>query len=67
MSTAQFVLGIDGGTESIRASIFDLKGNQISCFSATYETFYPQSSWAEQRAADWVEVRALAFLVSPLK
>lgn len=56
MSKQHFVLGIDGGTESIRASVFDLKGNQISCFSSAYETLYPQSSWAEQHAADWIEV-----------
>ena len=56
MSEQPFVLGIDGGTESIRASIFDLNGNQISCFASPYDTSYPQSSWAEQRAADWIEV-----------
>jgi sugar (pentulose or hexulose) kinase len=56
MSEQHFVLGIDGGTESIRASVFDLRGNQISCFSSAYETLYPHSSWAEQRAEDWVEV-----------
>lgn len=67
MSTQKFVLGIDGGTESIRASVFDLEGNQISCFSSAYETFYPESSWAEQHAQDWVEVRKVSLVSSMLR
>ena len=50
-----YVIGVDGGTESLRASIFDLQGNQVAVCSAPYETKYPQSSWAEQEPSDWIQ------------
>lgn len=53
----KYVLGIDGGTESLRASLFDLQGSQLAVYSAPYDTTYPQPSWAEQTPSDWIEVR----------
>jgi len=50
-----YVIGVDGGTESLRASIFDLQGNQVAVCSAPYETHFPQSSWAEQEPSDWIQ------------
>jgi FGGY-family pentulose kinase len=48
-----YVMGIDGGTESIRIGLFDLKGNLLHSSSNTYKTHHPQSGWAEQDPEAW--------------
>jgi hypothetical protein len=45
--------GVDGGTESIRAGVFDLDGRPLSFASAPYPTTFPAPGWAEQEPADW--------------
>ncbi|ODT72209.1 MAG: carbohydrate kinase [Pelagibacterium sp. SCN 63-23] len=47
------VIGIDGGTESIRVHIFDLDGNCLGSSAAAYPTRFPQPGWAEQSPEDW--------------
>lgn len=49
----KYVIGIDGGTEGIRAGIFDLEGNPLAFAATSYKTDYPQSGWAEQNVDDW--------------
>ena len=49
----KFVIGIDGGTESIRVGLFDLEGKLILDRNQSYETYFPQSGWAEQDPAEW--------------
>ncbi|KAG7338596.1 FGGY family carbohydrate kinase [Nitzschia inconspicua] len=49
------VIGVDGGTESIRACCFDAETGDVlgkPCASP-YTTFHPQPSWAEQDTQDW--------------
>ena len=48
-----YLLGIDGGTESLRAGIFDLDGVLISSAATLYETRFPHPGWAEQDPRDW--------------
>ncbi len=48
-----YVIGIDGGTESIRIGLFDLRGNLLLSRSKAYETYHPQSGWAEQDPEAW--------------
>jgi ribulose kinase len=48
-----YIVGIDGGTESIRVGLFDLQGNLLLSSSKTYETYHPQSGWAEQDPETW--------------
>ena len=43
-----YVMGIDGGTEAIKAGLFDLQGNLIAMGSRTYTTTFPHPGWAEQ-------------------
>ena len=49
----KYVIGVDGGTESIRAGVFDLSGNPIAFASVTYPTDFPIPGWAEQNPEDW--------------
>lgn len=48
-----YVIGIDGGTESVRAFVFDLDGRNLGSFARTYETRFPAPGRAEQDPRDW--------------
>jgi ribulokinase len=48
-----YVIGVDGGTESIRAFVFDLDGRPIASHATPYKTEFPNPSWAEQNPQDW--------------
>ncbi|HEV8392055.1 MAG TPA: FGGY family carbohydrate kinase, partial [Dongiaceae bacterium] len=48
-----YLLGIDGGTESIRAIVFDLEGRPKGAHASAYQTQFPKPSWAEQNPEDW--------------
>jgi len=52
-SSAPYVLCLDGGTESIRAGIFDSTGNLLSVSTCPYATRYPKPGWAEQDPVEW--------------
>lgn len=47
------VLGIDGGTESLRASVFDLDGRMLGFAAEPYATAFPEPGRAEQDPAAW--------------
>ena len=49
----KYLLGVDGGTEGIRAGIFDIAGIPLAYASTTYPTQFPAPSWAEQYPNDW--------------
>src|SRR3954469_22780148 len=48
-----YVIGVDGGTESLRAFVFDLEGRPLGSHATPYKTDFPQPSWAEQNPQDW--------------
>ncbi len=50
-----FVLGIDAGTEAIKAGLFDRVGTKIASASRTYRTYFPRPGWAEQDPSEWWE------------
>ncbi len=50
-----YVLGIDSGTQSLRAGIFDLQGNPVIFATKEYSISHAQVGWAEQSANDWWE------------
>jgi ribulokinase len=66
-----YVLCLDGGTESIRAGIFDCSGTLLSASSSAYPTRFPKSGWAEQDPAEWwaAAVRAVqdCLAVAPVR
>jgi ribulose kinase len=49
----QYFIGVDGGTESLRAGVFDVKGNPLAFAVSEYSTTFPKPSWAEQNPNDW--------------
>ena len=51
----RYVMGIDAGTESIRAVLYDLCGRQVAQASRLNHTAFPQPGWAEQSPAEWIE------------
>eukprot|EP00887_Chlorella_sp_A99_P007355 scaffold2.g7355.t1 len=53
MVEKHYVIGVDGGTESLRAGVFDLKGHPLAFAAVPYPTHYPHPSWAEQAPGDW--------------
>ncbi len=48
-----YFIGIDLGTSSLKAAIFDASGNVIDSSSSEYEVYYPAVGWAEQDPEDW--------------
>ena len=55
-----YVIGVDGGTESIRAFVFDLDGRPKGSYAAQYDTRFPEPSWAEQDPDDWWQAMGVA-------
>ena len=54
-SNPPYVMGIDAGTEAIKAALFDLRGNLIALGSRSYKTYFPRPGWAEQDPGEWWE------------
>ncbi len=48
-----YVLGIDCGTQSLRAALFNLKGQMLASDTHPYPVEYPEVSWAEQTPEHW--------------
>jgi FGGY-family pentulose kinase len=55
-----FVLGLDGGTEGMRAAVFDPMGRLISFARAEYRTSHPHQGWAEQDPNEWWRATQIA-------
>ncbi len=47
------VIGVDGGTESLRARVFDLSGACIASANCPYETSFGAGARAEQDPEEW--------------
>ena len=56
-SKHQIVIGIDGGTESIRACCFNAHTGHIvgKAHAVPYKTSHPNAGWAEQNPEDWYD------------
>jgi FGGY-family pentulose kinase len=52
MTTSLF-LGLDVGTQSVRAALFDLSGACRAYATAPLDTFHSRPGWAEQDPAQW--------------
>jgi ribulokinase len=49
----QYFIGVDGGTESLRAGVFDAKGHPLAFAVSEYDTTFPKPAHAEQNPKDW--------------
>lgn len=49
-----YLLGIDVGTQSLRACLFDLEGRLVAEAIARYPTKQPEPGWVEQDPQDWL-------------
>lgn len=51
------MIGVDGGTESIRACCFDAADGSVigSACAVPYKTSHPHPGWAEQNPEEWYE------------
>ncbi|MGP0069663.1 MAG: FGGY-family carbohydrate kinase [Isosphaeraceae bacterium] len=56
----RLLLGLDVGTQSLRAALVDLQGRTVAYGVAPIETTYPRPTWAEQKPADWWAAARLA-------
>ncbi len=54
------LIGIDVGTSTVKASLFDLKGNAIKTFAQRYLTTRPAPTQVEQNPADWMKLTLCA-------
>ena len=52
-SATPFFLGLDVGTQSVRAALVDGKGNCCAFATAPIDTHFPQPGFAEQDASQW--------------
>ncbi len=48
-----YVIGVDGGTESVRATVFDLAGRRIASAASAYPTQFYSGARAEQDPEAW--------------
>lgn len=58
--TGRYLIGVDGGTESLRAGVFDLSGRPLAFAASSYQTDYPRPAWAEQDPEDWWRAMGIA-------
>ena len=49
----KYLLGIDFGGGSSKATLLDTLGNIVAEHSVEYPTYYPQLGWCEQAPPDW--------------
>ncbi|RIK47563.1 MAG: carbohydrate kinase [Chloroflexi bacterium] len=48
-----YLVGVDVGTTSVKAVLFDTQGTVLAEAGQEYPTTYPQPNWAEQDPDDW--------------
>jgi len=48
-----YVIGIDAGTEALKAGLFTVQGELVATGQAAYATRFPRSGWAEQEPDAW--------------
>ena len=56
----ELLLGIDIGTSSCKAAVFDKDGHVAASVTQDYPVYYPHTGWAEQNPDDWWEGVAAA-------
>jgi xylulokinase len=52
---SKLVVGLDIGTSSVKAGLFDLEGRNVAISRANYGIYSPHKGWAEQDPEEWWE------------
>ena len=60
LGRGRLLLGLDVGTQSLRAALVDLQGRTVAFGVAPIETTYPRPTWAEQQPLAWWSAAAEA-------
>ncbi len=60
MNGSPLVLGLDVGTQGLRAALVDLEGRTVAFAVEPIATAYPRPGWAEQDPRRWWEAAGLA-------
>ncbi len=50
---SKLVVGLDIGTSSVKAGLFDLDGRKVAISRANYGIYSPHKGWAEQDPEEW--------------
>jgi FGGY-family pentulose kinase len=53
MADEPLMLGLDVGTQGLRAALVDLRGRTVAYGVSPIATIYPRPAWAEQDAHEW--------------
>src|SRR5258708_14113698 len=53
MATLPYLLGLDVGTQSLRAALVDVAGRTVAFGVAPIDTVFPRPAWAEQDPGQW--------------
>src|SRR5262245_46823367 len=56
----RLLLGLDVGTQSLRAALVDQRGRTVAFGLAPIETTYPKPTWAEQQPGEWWSAAGVA-------
>src|SRR5262245_52552132 len=59
-SPSPLFLGLDVGTQSLRAALIDLHGVTVAFATSPLDTTHPQPGWAEQDANRWWQAACAA-------
>lgn len=59
-NTEPCFLGLDVGTQSLRAALVDVRGQTLAFGVASIDTVYPRPTWAEQSPTQWWQAAAAA-------
>jgi FGGY-family pentulose kinase len=59
-ATSPLFLGLDVGTQSVRAALFDPTGQCAAFATGPLDTTHPQPAWAEQDALQWWQAACAA-------
>ena len=54
------LIGLDIGTSSVKAALFDMKGQLLDHSAVPISVFTPQPGWAEQDPQEWWQAAMLA-------
>jgi FGGY-family pentulose kinase len=60
MNLSPLVLGLDVGTQGLRAALVDLEGRTVAFAVEPIDTAYPRPGWAEQDPRQWWKAASLA-------